>query len=127
MDAISKMITESELEVMDVLWEAGAPLTITQIRRTLEERIGWESTTIKTLVQRLCKKGAVLQEKRDVFYYTPAIERESYNQWATGNLIRRLYRGRAGDLVAALVRSDGLTQEDLEELRAILKKGADNG
>lgn len=114
---ISSKITDSELEVMKVLWEAGQPLTITDIRQTLQEKKGWESTTIKTLVQRLCNKGAVLQEKKKVFLYTPAVSESAYNQWATGNLIQKLYRGSARNLVAALVHSDSLTKEDVEELR----------
>jgi len=114
---ISSKITDSELEVMKVLWEAGKPLPITDIRQALQEKKGWESTTIKTLVQRLCNKGAVLQEKKKYFLYTPAVSASEYNDWATGDLIQKLYRGSAKNLVAALVRSDTLTKEDVEELR----------
>ena len=39
-------ITDSELEVMRVLWEAGDALPITEIRRSLQQRKGWEATTI---------------------------------------------------------------------------------
>ena len=116
-DSLSSKITDSELEVMKVLWEAGEPLSITDIRQALQEKKGWESTTIKTLVQRLCNKGAVLQEKKKYFIYTPAVSESEYNEWATGNLIQKLYRGSAKNLVAALVNSDTLTREDVEELR----------
>ena len=64
-------ISDSELEVMRVLWDAGRPLSITEIRETLQARMGWESTTIKTLVQRLCNKGALAQQKQRYFIYTP--------------------------------------------------------
>jgi len=121
MNTIAEKITDSELEVMQVLWEAEDALPLTEIRQTLQNRKGWESTTIKTLVQRLCTKGAVQQEKRKVFYYRPLIGAEEYNRWATGNLIHKLYRGSAKRLVAALVDSDGLTEEDLEELRAMFR------
>lgn len=116
-DSLSSKITDSELEVMKVLWEAEGPLPITDIRQALQERMGWESTTIKTLVQRLCNKGAVLQSRQKVFLYSPAVSAEEYNDWATGNLIRKLYRGSAKNLVAALVHSDSLTREDVEELK----------
>lgn len=110
-------ISESELEVMRVLWDAGRPLSVTEIRETLQARMGWESTTIKTLVQRLCNKGALAQQKQRFFIYTPLVSREEYNEWATGDLIRRLYRGSAKSLVAALIHSDSLSQADVEELR----------
>ena len=114
-------ISDSELEVMRVLWEAGDALPITEIRRSLQSSKGWEATTIKTLVQRLCAKGVLAQEKRNVFYYSPLVSEQEYNDWATGDLIRRLYRGSAKELVAALVRSDGLSKSDVDELRDMFK------
>ena len=114
-------ISDSELEVMRVLWEAGDALPITEIRRSLQSSKGWEATTIKTLVQRLCAKGVLAPEKRNVFYYSPLVSEQEYNDWATGDLIRRLYRGSAKELVAALVRSDGLSKSDVDELRAMFK------
>ena len=114
-------ISDSELEVMRVLWEAGDALPITEIRRSLQSSKGWEATTIKTLVQRLCAKGVLAQEKRNVFYYSPLVSEQEYNDWATGDLIRKLYRGSAKELVAALVRSDGLSISDVDELRAMFK------
>lgn len=114
-------ISDSELEVMRVLWGAGDALPITEIRRSLQSSKGWEATTIKTLVQRLCAKGVLAQEKRNVFYYSPLVSEQEYNDWATGDLIRKLYRGSAKELVAALVRSDGLSKSDVDELRAMFK------
>ncbi len=119
MAALASKITDSELEIMRELWQAGDALPITEIRRAIQIRMGWESTTIKTLVQRLVKKGVIAQEKRNVFYYTPLVSEKEYNDWATGNLIRKIYRGSAKALVAALVHSDGLTRDDVEELRAM--------
>lgn len=117
-NCLAEKISDSELEVMEVLWEAGRPLPVTEIRQALQAKMGWESTTIKTLVQRLCNKGVLLQEKRKNFFYLPLVSRQEYNDWATGNLIQKLYRGSAKSLVAALVHSDSLTQEDVEELRS---------
>ena len=114
-------ITGSELEVMKLLWRAEDALPVTEIREKLQKAKGWEPATIKTLISRLVTKGAVRQEKRKVFYYSPLISEKEYSAWATGDLISRLYNGRARDLVAALVNSDGLTQEDLDELRQMFK------
>ena len=110
-------ITGSELEVMKLLWCAKDALPITEIREKLHQTKGWEPATIKTLVARLVSKGAVRQEKRNVYYYSPLIGEKEYNTWATDDLIDRLYNGSARNLVAALVHSDGLTREDLEELQ----------
>ncbi len=118
---LADKISDSELEVMKVLWQAGDALTVTEIRETLQKTRGWEATTVKTLVSRLVTKGVVRQEKRNVFYYTPLLSEQEYNNWATHDLIRRVYHGSARDLVAALVHSEGLTQDDLAELRELFK------
>ena len=114
-------ITGSELEVMKLLWRAEDALPVTEIREKLQKSKGWEPATIKTLVGRLVSKGAVCQEKRNVFYYSPLITEKEYSAWATEDLITRLYNGSVRDLIAALVNSDGLTQEDLDELRQMFK------
>lgn len=119
MEEIFEKITDSELEVMKVLWASREPLPIADIRQTLCASQGWEATTVKTLVQRLCGKGAVTQEKRKIFYYRPAVAQSDYNSWAAGRLINKLYHGKASSLVAALVDSHGLTGEDIAELKAM--------
>lgn len=121
MKTLAEKISDSELEVMRVLWEAEDALSVTAIRETLQARTGWEATTIKTLIQRLYKKGIIAQEKRTVFYYRPLLSEKEYNDWATKNLIQKLYGGSARNLVAALVHSEGLTAEDVAELRALFK------
>ena len=121
MSILPEKISDSELEVMKVLWEAGDALPITDLRTALHERKGWEATTIKTLVSRLVTKGVLQQEKRHVFYYRPLIGREEYSDWAAQDLVDRLFKGSARNLVATLFKSDGLSAEDLEELRDMFK------
>ena len=124
MEEIAAKITDSELEVMEVLWQAWEPLPLQPIRTQLERTRGWDGSTVKTLLRRLCEKGAVEAEKRAAFYYRPLLSREEYQRWSTSSLIRRVYRGSARDLVASLVRGDQLTGRDLEELRALLDQEA---
>ena len=125
MENLAEKISDSELEVMRVLWDVRTALPVGEIRRALQERRGWEATTIKTLVQRLVAKGVVAQEKRGAFYYTPLVSEKEYNDWATERLIHRLYRGSAKSLVAALVQSDELSEDDIDELRAMFRKGGE--
>ena len=120
MSDLAKKISEAELTVLELLWEANEPLPVTPIRIQLGEKWGWDASTIKTLLRRLCDKGAVKAEKRDVYYYCPLLSREEYRSWSTGSLVERIYRGSARDLVASLVAEKRLTQADLEELREIL-------
>ena len=118
---LASKITGSELEIMKLLWREKDALPVTAIREELQKTKGWEPATIKTLLARLVTKGAVRQEKRKVYYYSPLISEAEYSAWATRDLICRLYNGSARELVAALVQSDGLTSDDLDELRQMFR------
>ena len=121
MNDLAGRISDAELEVMKVLWEARRDLPVTVIREKLQERKGWEPTTIKTLVSRLAGKGVISQEKCGVFYYKPLVTEQEYNEWVTNNLVDKVYQGNVKNLIAALVNSDGLTPEDLKELREMFR------
>ena len=110
---LASKITDSELEVMKLLWRAKDALPVTVIREQLQESKGWEPATIKTLIARLVSKGAVRQEKRNVYYYSPIITEKEYST--------RIYNGKARDLIASLVNSDGLSEDDIAELRDMFK------
>lgn len=110
-------ITDAELEVMEALWASEEPRTLAQLKAALAERHGWSGDTTKTLLRRLCQKGAVTQEKREVYYYLPLVDRDALERCRTQKLIDKLYAGSAKDLVASLVRHDQLQPEDVADLR----------
>ena len=121
MDKLAKKISDSELMVMQVLWEAKEALPLTEIRTRINRQNDWENSTIKTLLHRLHSKGAVAQEKREVFYYTPLISKEEFSQYSTKELINKLYAGNAKKMVASLLSSHQLGKDDIEELREMFK------
>lgn len=110
-------VSDAELEILEVLWSAGTALNAAQIRNRLNESKSWERTTVLTLIQRLVKKNVVMQEKREVYYYMPLIRREEYVREETRNFVEKFFKGRSRNLAAALVDSEALTREDIEELR----------
>lgn len=110
-------VSDAELEILEVLWSAGTALSASQIRSKLNESKSWERTTVLTLIQRLVKKNVVKQEKREVYYYVPLIRREEYIREETKNFVEKFFKGKSRNLAAALVDSEALTQEDIEELR----------
>lgn len=121
MNINASKIQDSELEVMHVLWNAGGTMPLTQIRRLLSARCGWEDSTIKTLIRRLKLKGAVKVEKRGI--YTAIVTEEEYNQWSTHVFINKLFAGSAKNLVASLVSDGQLSEDDIKELSAMFNSG----
>lgn len=123
MSKLVSKITDSEVEVIRVLWEAGCELRLADIRKKLEQTSDWEISTIKTLLRRLCEKGVVIATKKEVFYYMPLVSETEYNEYTTQSLIDRLYSGNAKNLVASLLGSKKLKEADIEELRNLFKVG----
>ena len=100
-----------------MLWEAEKPLNAAEIRSLLERNKNWERTTVLTLIQRLVKKGMLKQEKREVYYYQPVVERKAYVKEETRSFVDRFFKGNAGTMAAALMSDDSLTEEDIASLR----------
>ena len=122
MKELAARISGAELDVLEVLWQAEGPMPIADVRGALEQSHSWDSSTVKTLLRRLCEKKAVEAEKREVFYYRPLLSRREYQIWSTRSLIDKVYRGSARSLVAALVERSQLSREDLAELEALLRQ-----
>lgn len=116
--------SEAELEVMKVLWEEGKALSAPEIVQRLKEKhIKWEKSTIYTLIDRLAKKKAIKQEKKDkLYYYSPSISKEEYAKIETARILNKLFNGSVKDLIVALVESGNLKKEELDEIKKLLGK-----
>lgn len=117
MNDVETKITDAELAVMQVLWAAKEPLTLNQVKAALDKN----GETTKTLLRRLCQKGAVGQEKREVYYYRPLVERSKLGRYQTQRLIDKLYAGSAKAMVAALVEQGQLQAQDVAELQGMFQ------
>lgn len=123
LNKIADKISDSEAEIMKVIWENGGAVTYSHIRSVLCGQVGWESPTVNTLVNRLVKKGVLNQEKRDVYYYTPMITEDEYMDVKTKNFIQKVYSGNVKGLLSALISHENVTQEDLDSLKEYWEKG----
>ncbi|HMI17932.1 MAG TPA: BlaI/MecI/CopY family transcriptional regulator [Sphingomonas sp.] len=118
---MAERISEGEQAVMEVLW-ADAPLTASEVAERIPDARNWSERTVKTMLGRLLSKGALVHEEDGRRYlYRPAVERADYASRETRRLADRLFGGRAAPLVAHLAAGDGLTDQDIAELEALLK------
>lgn len=114
----AEKIQDAELEVMQVLWNSHQPVPLIEIRRALADKCGWEDSTVKTLLRRLCEKGAVELERRGM--YRAVITQAEYSRWSARRLIGKVFEGSAKKLVASLLSDGQLTEADIAELSAML-------
>lgn len=115
-------LTDAEWKLMHRLWSA-APQTITQLTAALREETGWEKHTVITMLARLEAKGAVRHEtggRAKQFY--PAVEQGEAARAETESFLGKVYGGSLGLMMSAMVEGRALTQEDIDELTAILEQ-----
>ncbi len=115
-------ISEAESLVMQVLWDRH-PLASEEVVAALSGTRDWQEPTIKTLLGRLLKKGAVTAARDGRRYlYAPALRREDWLAQQSESLIDRLFGGRVAPLVAHFSEQRQLGERDIAELRALLEK-----
>lgn len=119
-------ISASEWKVMEVVWE-DPPITAQQVSEALGEREKWKPQTVKTLLARLVKKGALTYESEGRrFHYTPAVGREEAVAAETDSFLDRISRGSLVPALQHLVETTHpLGSEEIEVLRKLLKQEGD--
>lgn len=116
-------LSDAELEVMDVLWSAPAPMGATEVAEALASTRDWTLATVKTLLSRLTTKAAVTPTPDGRrFLYTPAIDRDSYLGAESRRFVDRLFGGRLSPLIAHLAEEEALGADDVAEIEALLKR-----
>lgn len=119
------MLSRSEWQVMECLWER--PHTLMELVDALGKSVGWSKSTVATMVRRMEEKGIICYEEQGrTKIFSPMISREAVTARETKNLLQRAYQGSVGLLVSAMVKSDGLTKADIDELYEILRKAEED-
>lgn len=117
-----KRLPDAELEIMNALWDAAAPLTAAELETALPGPPR-ARTTLLTLLARLEEKGCVNREKQGRGYlYTATLTRSEYLSAESKSVWYRLFGGSPRSFVAALAETDALTDADIDELTAYLEE-----
>ena len=106
-------ISEAESIVMEVLWQH-SPRSADEVVAELAREQDWQEATIKTLLNRLLKKGAIKAGKEGRRYlYAPVLKREDWVHGQSRSLLDRLFGGRVAPLVAHFSEKGKLSAKDI--------------
>jgi BlaI family transcriptional regulator, penicillinase repressor len=115
-------ISEAESLVMQQLWSR-SPQSAESIHDVLGPDAGWQVATVKTLLSRLMKKGAVRATKDGRrFLYEPLLERDQWLLHESSGLLQRLFDGRIAPLVSHFSRHRRLSARDVRDLKRLLQE-----
>ena len=120
MELPEKKLSDAELDVMLAVWQSKPPVQ----RSDLEEQLkihNWADTTVLTLLAKLVEKGYLSLERQGRRnLYRSLVSEVDYRRWANRSFLGKMYQSSLSRMVASLVESRDLTDNDLEELEEFI-------
>ncbi len=115
-------ISDAEWQVMEAVW-TGAPATASDVVDRLADRTNWNPRTIKTMLNRLVKKGALGFEADGKRYlYEPKVARETCVRAQSRSFLSRVFGGATGAALLHFVEEHDLSPEEVEQLKRVLAR-----
>ena len=115
-------LTKSELQIMDVLWEADTPLSRADLLAHSEEKT-WKDSSVHILLNGLLQKEAIREAgfvKRSKTYgrtFVPTMTREEY---FARTIFSHRYKPQIVGLFAVLLERDDITTAQLRAIKQLL-------
>lgn len=117
-------LTRSEMEIMDVMWESGVPMSRADLLAHSEEKT-WKDSSVHILLNGLLKKGAIQEAglvKRIKTYgrvFVPTMTREEF---FANTIFCHRYKPQIVGLFAALLQREEITADDLDAISAMVQQ-----
>jgi BlaI family penicillinase repressor len=116
----SETLTQAELRIMNVLWGKGSA-TVQQVLDSITEKPVLAYNSVLTTIRVLEKKG-YLKHLKDgrAHVFTPLVGQKDATRFEIGHLVSRFFRDSREQLVLNLLEDQGIGQEEIARLRAML-------
>jgi predicted transcriptional regulator len=111
---------DSELKVMEVLWEQGTK-SARDIVDVLSERIGWNKNTTYTVIKKCIEKGAICREEPG-FICRPLVTKDEVAQSETEHLIDKMFGGSSELFFSSFLKNQGISEEEAARLSRMIKE-----
>ena len=115
-----KKPTEAELNILRILWEKG-PSTVRAVHETLypKDSVGY-TTTLKLMQIMVDKKIAVRDTSSRTHIYSAVLEEQQNQQRVVKDLLEGIFGGSSSKLVMQVLGNHRASQEELEEIKALI-------
>jgi BlaI family penicillinase repressor len=113
-------ISAAESQIMEALWAQG-PLSADEVVGAVGVAQSWGEATVKTLINRLLKKKALVSEREaGRVRYRPLVSRADYVTGESQGLLDRLFGGQLAPLVQHYADHRAVSAEELARLKALI-------
>jgi len=115
-------LTEGEWAILTTVWE-NEPCAAPSVQEDLVGWKNWTYSTVKTMMDRMVSKGLLKKEQiRNLFLYRSAITKKQAQSGEIMRTVKRAFDGALTPMMQFLLDSDTLSQQQLSELEALIKK-----
>lgn len=122
LDEMHLHFTDRQLDVMNILWERESA-TVREAKEEMADDLAY--TSVLTVFQTLEKNGHVDYEQEGKAYrYYPTVSRKEAGAAAVQYLLRQIFPNAPAALLEAILDVRRLSQEEHDELRAVLTGAA---
>ena len=122
MEPRNKLLTDTELELMLILWEK-EEATVHEVLEALPAARAMAYTSASTIIRILEKKGFVGSRKLGKAHlYSPTLSKADYESRTLGHFMGRLFGNEPAALVARLIDEHKFSAEEIRELKRMLTK-----
>ncbi len=120
MDSRKSLLTETELELMLVLWKLDEG-SVHDVIAALPKHRSMAYTSASTIIRILEKKGFVESRKEGKAHlYSPTLAKKDYESRTLGHVMGRLFESTPVALVARLINDHELSEQEIAELKQLL-------
>ena len=117
---MSVKLFDSELKVMNVLWD-NRDMTAKSISDILKEKIGWNMNTTYTVIKKCIAKGAITRSEPN-FMCHAEITKQEVQQSELSDFVDKLFDGAADKLFAALIDNERMSGDEIQKLKDMVKE-----
>ncbi len=114
--------TAAELGILSVLWEQG-PITVKEVHEVINKQKPTLYTTALKHLQIMQEKGLVARDEHGKahIYRAVAAKKETQKNLVS-DLLERVFRGSAAQLVQHVLESKAASPEELKEIRKMIRQ-----
>ncbi|MEO7444357.1 MAG: BlaI/MecI/CopY family transcriptional regulator [Ferruginibacter sp.] len=112
--------TESELEILNILWENGEATVRTVHEILLKTKDAGYTTTLKLMQIMFEKKLVTRDSSSKTHIYRPAVSREKTQNQFVNKMINSLFSGSASQLVLHALGGSNATPAELEKIQKLI-------
>jgi len=112
---------DSEWAILQAVWEH-EPCAAPTVQEALQGEKGWAYTTVKTLMDRMVKKGLLETERiRNLYLYRAAITRAEAQRSEIMKTVKRAFDGALTPMMQFLIENERLSDEEYRQLESLIR------